>query len=166
MTIPETRIYPTAIIVNADMVEIGKGTEIYDFVFINGGQGVKLGKLNHIACFVSVTGGGRLITGDYVGFGPGARIITGTNHYGDGQRMSNQIQREQQTIKRGVVTIEKDAFIGANAVVYVDVTIGEGALVGMGAVVLHDVEPWAIVAGVPAKQIGWRPRVKEDGPGG
>jgi acetyltransferase-like isoleucine patch superfamily enzyme len=31
----------------------------------------------------------------------------------------------------------------------------------MGAVVLHDVEPWAIVAGVPAKVIGHRPKIKE-----
>lgn len=162
---PNVQIYPTALIAHPEMVEIGDWTEIYDYTFINGGQGVTLGAYNHIACFVSVTGGGVLVTGDYVGIGPGARIITGTNHYGDGQRMSNIIQREQQTIKRGVVRLEKDSFIGANAVVYVNVTVGEGALVGMGAVVTHDVEPWAIVAGVPAKVIGWRPKVK-DGPGG
>ena len=155
------KIYDTAVIAYQELVEFGDWTEIFEFVFINGGMGVSLGKYNHIACFASVTGGGKLVTGDYVGIGPGARIITGTNHYGDGMRMSNIIQREQQTILRGTVTLAKDAFIGANAIVYVNVTIGEGALVGMGAVVLHDVEPWAIVAGVPAKVIGKRPRIKE-----
>jgi acetyltransferase-like isoleucine patch superfamily enzyme len=155
------KVYDTAIIARPEMVDIGYGTEIYDFTFINGGQGVRLGRYNHIACFVSVTGGGQLVTGDYVGIGPGARILTGTNHYGDGQRMSNIIQREQQTIKRGTVTLEKDVFVGANAVVMPNITVGEGALVAAGAVVTHDVEPWAIVAGVPARVIGTRPRVKE-----
>jgi galactoside O-acetyltransferase len=158
---PNVNIYLTAIIARPEQVEIGGGTEIYDFVFINGGQGVKLGAYNHIACFVSVTGGGRLVTGDYVGMGPGARILTGTNHYGDGQRMSNVIQRAQQTIRRGVVTLGKDVFIGANAVVMPNVTIGDGAIVAAGAVVTHDVAPWTIVAGIPARPIKMRPKVRE-----
>ena len=157
---PGVHIYPTAIIARPELVEIGGGTEIYDFAFINGGEGVQLGRYNHIACHVSVTGGGRLVTGDYVGIGPGARILTGTNHYGDGQRMSNVIQREQQTIRRGVVTLGKDAFIGANAVVMPNITVGEGAIVAAGAVVTHDVEPWTIVAGIPARPIKIRPKVK------
>lgn len=155
------RIYDTTIIAKPEMVYIGAGTEIYDFVFINGGQGVILGKYNHIANHVSVTGGGKLVTGDYVGIGPGARILTGTNHYGDGQRMSNIIQREEQTILRGTVALEKDVFVGANAVVMPNITVGEGALVAAGAVVTHDVKPWTIVAGVPARVIGTRPRVRE-----
>lgn len=155
------RIYPTAIIVRPEMVEVGEGTEIYDYTFINGGEGVTLGKFNHIAMFVSVSGGGQLITGDFVGIGPGARILTGTNHYGDGQRMSNIIQREEQTIKRGTVTLGKDSFIGANAIVYVGVTVGEGAILGMGAVATHDLEPWTINIGVPSRVVGIRPRVKE-----
>lgn len=155
------RIYPKAHIINPEVIEIGDGSEIYDFAFINGGRGIKLGPHNHIACFVSVTGGGELITGEYVGIGPGARIITGTDHYGDGRRMSHAVPPEEQCTIRGVVRLEKDVFIGANAVIYVNVTVGEGAIVGMGAVVMHDVEPWTIVAGVPARVIGQRPRIKE-----
>ena len=156
----DVRIYPTALLIAPEAIEIGDGTEIYDFSFIYGGRGVRLGPHNHIACFVSVTGGGELITGEYVGIGPGARIITGTDHYGDGCRMSHAVPEEECTI-RGVVRLERDVFIGANAVIYVNVVVGEGAIVGMGAVVLHDVEPWTIVGGVPAKVIGHRPRIKE-----
>ncbi|HET9645914.1 MAG TPA: acyltransferase [Burkholderiaceae bacterium] len=46
------------------------------------------------------------------------------------------------------------ASIGTNATVLAGVTIGEGALVGAGAVVTRDVEPYAIVAGTPARPIG------------
>ena len=45
--------------------------------------------------------------------------------------------------------------IGANATVVCGVTIGEYALIGSGAVVNKDVKPYALMVGVPAKQIGW-----------
>jgi acetyltransferase-like isoleucine patch superfamily enzyme len=47
--------------------------------------------------------------------------------------------------------------IGVNAVVLPGVTIGKGAIVGAGAVVTRDVPPFAIVAGVPARFLRWRP---------
>jgi galactoside O-acetyltransferase len=46
--------------------------------------------------------------------------------------------------------------IGTNAVIIPGVTIGKGALVGASAVVTADVEPFAVVAGVPAKFLRWR----------
>ncbi|TKI69897.1 N-acetyltransferase [Sulfurimonas crateris] len=45
--------------------------------------------------------------------------------------------------------------IGANATVICGVTIGEYALVGSGAVISRDVKPYALMVGVPAKQMGW-----------
>jgi len=52
--------------------------------------------------------------------------------------------------------IENDVLISSNAVVLRNVTIGNGAVIGAGAVVTKDVEPYAIVAGVPAKKIKMR----------
>ena len=49
------------------------------------------------------------------------------------------------------VTIEDDAWIGAQAVILPGVTIGKGAIVGAGAVVVCDVAPHSVVAGVPAR---------------
>ena len=50
--------------------------------------------------------------------------------------------------------VKQAASIGANATILCGVTIGEHALVGAGAVVTHDVPPYAIVAGVPARVVG------------
>jgi len=53
------------------------------------------------------------------------------------------------------VTVRYGAAIGAGAICVAPITIGEWATVAAGAVVVSDVPPYAIVAGVPAKRIGW-----------
>lgn len=58
----------------------------------------------------------------------------------------------------GKVTIERRAWICARAILLPGVTIGEGAVVGAGAVVTKDVAPYTIVGGVPAMKIGERNR--------
>lgn len=54
------------------------------------------------------------------------------------------------------VLLGHDVWIGHGAIVLPGVKIGTGGAVGAGAVVRHDVEPFSIVAGVPAKPIRWR----------
>lgn len=51
--------------------------------------------------------------------------------------------------------LKKGCSIGANATIVCGITIGEYALIGSGAVVNKDVKPYALMVGVPAKQIGW-----------
>lgn len=51
------------------------------------------------------------------------------------------------------ILVKRDAWIGARASILPGVTIGEGAIVGTGAVVTRDVPDGAVVAGVPAKAI-------------
>ncbi len=51
--------------------------------------------------------------------------------------------------------VRRGASIGANATIVCGVTLGEYAFVGAGAVVTKDVQPYALMAGVPARRIGW-----------
>jgi acetyltransferase-like isoleucine patch superfamily enzyme len=53
------------------------------------------------------------------------------------------------------IVVEDGASIGANATVVAGVRLGAWAMVGAGAVVTHDVPAHALMAGVPARQIGW-----------
>ena len=62
------------------------------------------------------------------------------------------IQRKNEFKK---TLLKKGCSIGANATIVCGVTIGEYALIGSGAVVTKDVKPYALMVGVPAKQIGW-----------
>ena len=62
------------------------------------------------------------------------------------------IQRKEEFKK---TLLKKGCSIGANVTVVCGVTIGKYALIGSGAVVNKDVKPYALMVGVPAKQIGW-----------
>ena len=51
--------------------------------------------------------------------------------------------------------VKKGATLGANCTIICGLTIGEYAFIGAGAVVKQDAKPYALMAGVPARQIGW-----------
>ena len=155
----DVKIFPLAKIANPEVVEIADYSMIDDFTFINGGRGIKIGRYVHIASFASITGGGELIIGDYVVLGNGSRILTGTDTYYGGKRMSTALPEEQRNVIRGKVVIEKDAFIGTNVVLHPNVRIGEGAVIGSNSLVLKDVEPWSINVGSPCRKVGERPKV-------
>jgi acetyltransferase-like isoleucine patch superfamily enzyme len=63
---------------------------------------------------------------------------------------------EQDTFSKGRVSIGNDVWIGANATVLSGVSVGHGAVIAAGAVVVDDVPPYAIVGGVPARVIKFR----------
>lgn len=73
-------------------------------------------------------------------------------HYGLGEDDPTIIDWR---LKNKVVT-GNDVWIGHNAIVMGGVTLGDGAVVAAGAVVTHDVAPYEIVGGVPARHMGWR----------
>lgn len=91
-----------------------------------------------------------LTLGDHVLIAPGCFI---TDHH---HKSGAHARIAAQGCESAPVVIEDDAWLGANAVVLPGIRIGRGAIVGAGAVVTHDVEPMAIVAGVPARIIGRR----------
>lgn len=90
-----------------------------------------------------------LSIGDYCMVG-GGTLICGVNH---GSALGTPM-RHQKAKSAGIV-IKDDVWIGMGCVI-TGVTIGEGAIVSAGAVVLDDVPPMAVVGGVPAKVLKMR----------
>ena len=62
----------------------------------------------------------------------------------------------EQPISKGPVVIGNDVWIGWEAVILSGVTVGDGAVIAARAVVSHDVQPYEIVGGNPARHIRWR----------
>lgn len=103
------------------------------------GDGVRINYGSSIAAHGAVTIGDRVRIGPYV-------MIVDTDFH-------DPYVRTRRPAASPVV-IEDDVWIGAKASVLKGVTIGRGAIVGVGAVVTRSVEPFTVVAGVPAKPVG------------
>ena len=132
--------------------EIGKGVFIGAQVYIQGrfdgtcviGDNVWIGPQAYFDAR-------DLVLEDFVGWGPGAKVL-GSTHSG----VPVNIPIVSTDLQIRPVRIEAWADIGTNATILPGVTVGKGAIVGAGAVVTSDVEPFAVVAGVPAKFMHWR----------
>lgn len=92
-----------------------------------------------------------LVIEDHVGWGPGAKVL-GSEHTG----RPADVPMIETDLRIQPVRVGSGADIGVNAVLLPGITVGQGAIVGAGAVVTHDVEPFAVVVGVPARFLRWR----------
>jgi acetyltransferase-like isoleucine patch superfamily enzyme len=124
--LPENSYNPLAWIVGSPA--IGEGTWIGAFTVIDGSGGLTIGS--------------------------GCDIASGVHVYTHSSVLRCVSGREFNVVERQRVTIGDRVFIGANAVVNMGITIGDEAIIGAGSVVTTDVPARAVVAGVPAKQIG------------
>lgn len=88
----------------------------------------------------------RIIIGDKVCIGPGARLITG----------SHDISSPSFRLVTKPIVIESGVWVANYASVLPGVVIGEGAVVGTSAVVTKPVDPWSVVAGNPARVVKQR----------
>ena len=129
----------------ADKVVVYYGAEIRMPSKISIGEGSIIGD-NSI-----LDGRNGIIIGKNVVFASNVRIWTEQHDHRDPWFRC-------QTQKHAPVVIDDRAWIGSHTIILHSVHIGEGAVVAAGAVVTHDIPPYTIVAGIPAKKIGERNR--------
>lgn len=150
-------VHPSAIV--DDGAQIGEGSRIWHFVHVCGGarigRGVSLGQ--------NVFVGNKVLIGDYCkvqnnvsvydnvtleeGVFCGPSMVF-TNVYNPRSLIERKDEYRDTLVKRG-------ATLGANCTIICGITVGEYAFVGAGAVVNKDVPAYALMVGVPARQIGW-----------
>ena len=152
--------HPTAII--DEGASIGEGTRIWHWVHISAGarigsgcsfgQNVFVGDRvvigrnckiqNHVSLYDNVT------LEDDVFCGPS---MVFTNVYNPRSHVPRKDEYRDTVVRQG-------ATLGANCTIVCGVTIGEYAFVAAGAVIRHDVKAYALMAGVPARHVGWMSR--------
>lgn len=96
-----------------------------------------------------ITTSSRIILGNYIMIGPNVTFIAQNHDYSNWKKPMILNHR----YRHADIIVENDVWIGANVTILAGVTIGRGAIVAAGAVVNHNVLPYTIVGGVPAKKI-------------
>ena len=121
-------------------------------VFLHKLRGVKVGKRSHIARYVFIDDRNP----ELVEIGEGVAITTGVmilTHQRDLTGYKPGMFAMENPFKEGKVVIGDGAHIGIGAIVMPGVTIGKGAVVGAGAVVTGNIPEYCVAVGVPAKVI-------------
>jgi len=140
-------------------VEIGKGTRIWHFSHLM--TGCKLGEGCNLGQNVVVSP--EVILGNNVKVQNNVSIYTGVIceddvFLGPSMVFTNVINPRSAVVRRDSyvkTVVQKGATIGANATIVCGNLIGKYAFVGAGAVVIHEVKPYALVVGNPSRQVGW-----------
>lgn len=149
--------HPSAII--DEGAQIGEGSRVWHFVHVCShariGKGVSLGQ--------NVFVGNKVVIGDHCKIQNNVSVYDNvtledgvfcgpsmvfTNVYNPRSLIERKNEYRDTLVKKG-------ATLGANSTVVCGVTIGEFAFIGAGAVVNQDVPAYALMVGVPARQIGW-----------
>jgi acetyltransferase-like isoleucine patch superfamily enzyme len=137
---------------NDSKIIIGDRTLISSFAILRTyGGTIKIGSDCFINSFTAIYGHGNLTIGDGCLIGPQVTIIP--VNYGFKDR---NIPFRVQTPSLKGITIEDDVWIGAGVTILDGCTVGKGSVIGAGSVLTKSVEPYSIVAGVPAKKIEMR----------
>ena len=127
-------------------MQISPGAFIMRKNYIINSNNLSLGKNSHINAFCIIDARAPIRIGNNTSISYKNSIITGSHEYNS----------EEFTGIFKPITIEDYVWIGAGCTVLQGVTIGKGAVICAGSLVNKDVEPYSIVAGIPAKTIGKR----------
>jgi acetyltransferase-like isoleucine patch superfamily enzyme len=108
-----------------------------------------------IVCYDGVS---RLTVGDYVSIADRVSFLLGANHkrglmVNYPRSKINSKVTQSETNERGDILVGNDVWIGYGATVIGPVTIGDGAIIGAGALVIEDVPSYVVAVGVPAKVV-------------
>ena len=142
-----------------DNIIIGDDTKIWHFSHILSGSNIGS----------NCSFGQNCVVGPNVSIGNGVKVQNNISIYegvevqddvflGPSMVFTNVINPRAFIVRKNEfkkTLLKKGCSIGANVTVVCGTTIGEYALIGSGAVVNKDVKPYALMVGVPAKQIGW-----------
>lgn len=112
---------------------------------------VAIGDRCNFARGVFIAGGGGVDIGNCVGLGPDTKVWSVNHRFDD-----PHVPWLDQGYEHKPVVIHDDVWLGANCFVMPGVTIGKGAIVSAGSVLMKSVPAFAVVAGNPARVVSWR----------
>jgi galactoside O-acetyltransferase len=145
------RISSLACFYNPAGISVGEHVRIDDFCILSGN--IDIGCFVHIAPYCGLYGNYGIVMKDFSGLSSRVSIYSGSDDYRGDYLTNPTVPDKYKDIKSGEVILEKHVIIGAGSVILPNVRISEGTAVGSLSLVLKDLEPWKIYAGIPCRQI-------------
>ena len=140
-----------ASIYSPENISIGDNVRIDDFCILSGK--ITLGSNIHISAYVALYGSMGIEFEDYSGISPRSTIYSAMDDFG-GDFLIGPIHPERFTnVMGGKVIVKKYCQIGCNCVVFPNIIINEGAIIGAMSLVNKNIQPWTINVGIPTKEI-------------
>lgn len=134
-----------------EKISVGNNVRIDDFCIISGN--VTLGSNVHISAYSALYGAEGIEFKDYSGCSARTTIYSAIDDF-SGDYLIGPIHPKHMTkLKGGKVTIGKFVQLGAHCLVFPNVTIHEGSVVGALSLVTKDIPEWSIYVGIPAKKL-------------
>lgn len=131
-----------------DKISIGDNVRIDDFCILSGN--ITLGSHIHISAYVALYGAMGIIMEDYTGISAKSVIYSVMDDF-SGDYLIGPIHDERMTnVTGGPVIMRKYSQIGANCLIFPDVEIKEGSVIGACSMLKDEAEAWSIYAGIPA----------------
>ena len=149
------RLTPSELVASVPRVpsyapDCGSNVNVEHGAYINSGKEIDVGNNSGIGLNAYILG--PLIVGSNVMMGPGCTLL-GTNH--NFQRTDVPMITQGNRPSAPPI-IEDDVWLGANVTVLPGRRIGTGSVIGAGAIVTHDIPPFAVASGNPAKVVRYR----------
>lgn len=132
---------------SAENISIGDNVRIDDFCILSGH--ISLGSNIHISAYVALYGSMGIVLEDYTGISPMSVIYSAMDDF-SGDFLIGPIHPQELTnVTGGRVVLKKYSQIGTHSVVFPNLTIGEGSVVGACSLVNKSLDSWGIYYGVP-----------------
>lgn len=141
-------------IVSLSTISVEKGAALSSNCYLNADGGkieICSGVLFNRDVSINASCGGLVCIGNDSLIGPGVVMRTASHRFDDPDAL---IRTQGHVV--GNIILGKDCWVGARAVILGGVTVGDGAVIGAGALVNRDVPPLAVAVGVPARVIKFR----------
>lgn len=132
-------------------IEIGHNVRIDDFCILSGQ--ITLGNYIHISAYSALYGKFGIEMEDYTGLSPRCTLFSASDDFSGNYLIGPMSDKKFTNVTGGKIMIKKYCQLGCSTVVLPSVTINEGVAVGAVSLVINDLEPWKIYAGIPAKYL-------------
>lgn len=138
-------------------ISLGNNVRIDDFCILSGD--ITIGSHVHISAYSALYGRFGIRMEDYTGLSPRCTVFSAMDDFSGECLIGPMVDESKTHVTGGLIHIKKHTQIGAGSIIFPNIIIEEGVVVGAMSLVKENLEAWTIYAGVPVRKIKKRKKM-------